>query len=173
MLNIGSYILITVIAFVAFFGLARKIPVFDIFIEGAKSGIGNAVSILPALLGLCVAVGALNASGAIGLLCKVLSPVADFFHFPAEVIPLCILSPISGSGSLSMFESILTQYGADSYIGRVASVISGATETTFYAVTIYFGAVGIKKTRHTVPAALCADFTSFILSALTVRLLFD
>lgn len=173
MLNIGSYILIAVIIFVIAFGLVRKTPIFDAFTEGARKGIGNALTILPALLGLCVAVGALNASGTIRLLCKALSPIAEFFHFPVEVIPLCILSPVSGSGSLSMLESLLAQYGADSYIGRVASVISGATETTFYAVTIYFGAVGIKKTRHTVPAALCADFTSFILSALTVRFLFD
>ncbi|MGN0560452.1 MAG: spore maturation protein, partial [Candidatus Fimenecus sp.] len=102
-----------------------------------------------------------------------LSPIFEKLHYPAEVLPLCLLSPISGSGSLSAFQTILETYGADSNIGRVASVIAGSTETTFYAIAVYYGAVGIKKTRHTAFAALCADCTSFVLAALFVRLFFD
>ncbi|HIS04479.1 MAG TPA: spore maturation protein, partial [Candidatus Fimenecus stercoravium] len=120
-----------------------------------------------------LAVQMLTASGVSDALTAALSPLLSKLGFPAEVLPLCILSPISGSGSLSAFQSLLTTYGADSFIGRTASVIAGSTETTFYTVTVYYGAVGVKKIRHTVLCALCADGISFLLSAVFVRLFFD
>ncbi|MEG1835866.1 MAG: spore maturation protein [Oscillospiraceae bacterium] len=172
MINIGSYCLLGILTIIVLYALFKKVKVFDCFVEGAKSGIGTAKSLLPPLLGLIVVVNMLDASGGINILIKIFEPITAFFGIPPEILPLCIFSPISGSGSLSMFENILTKFGADSYIGRVASVISGATETTFYAITVYYGAIGIKKTRHTVFAALCADFTSFILASFIVKILF-
>ncbi|MGN0519184.1 MAG: spore maturation protein [Candidatus Fimenecus sp.] len=169
----GNYVLLFFLGAVLLAGILRKIPVFDAFLDGAKGGIETAVKLLPSLLALLFAVNLLTASGIMEQFVAVLSPIFEKLHYPAEVLPLCLLSPISGSGSLSAFQTILTSYGADSYIGRVASVIAGSTETTFYAIAVYYGAVGIKKTRHTAFAALCADCTSFVLAALFVRLFFD
>lgn len=171
--NFGNYILLFFIGAVLLSALLRKVSVFDAFIEGAKGGIETAVKILPSLLALLFAVNLLTASGITDGIVKLLSPLFEKIQYPAEVLPLCLLSPISGSGSLSAFQSLLSEYGADSYIGRVASVIAGSTETTFYAIAVYYGAVGVKKTRHTAFAALCADCTSFVLAALFVRLFFD
>lgn len=171
--NLGTYVLLLFICGILLFALIRKTAVFDCFLTGAKEGVRNAISILPALVALLFAVKLLTASGITEALTKAISPFLSKIGFPAEVLPLCILTPISGSGSLSAFQDILAAYGADSYIGRVASVIAGATETTFYAVTVYYGAIGVKKIRHTIAAALCADISGFILASLFVRLLFD
>lgn len=171
--NIGTYALLLFISVILIFGFVKKIEIFNSFVAGAKDGMRNAVSILPALVALLFAVKLLTASGITGAITQFLSPILQKFGFPAEVVPLCILSPISGSGSLSAYRDILSAYGADSYIGRVASVIAGATETTFYAITVYYGAVGVKKIRHTIAAALCADISGFILASFFVRLFFD
>ncbi|MPM87511.1 Spore maturation protein B [bioreactor metagenome] len=150
----------------------KGVKVFDCFLEGAKSGLKTVVSILPSLVGLIVAVTMLRVSGGIDLIGFLVSPIAKLTGIPQEVIPLAVLNPVSGGASLSMFEDILKTYGPDSYVGMVASVMMGATETTFYAVTVYYGAINVKKTRHTIPAAVAADFTSFILSALFVRIMY-
>ncbi len=110
----------------------------------------------------------LRHSGALNVITEILKPIAVFTGIPVDVLPLAVLSPISGSGSLTMFEQILKEFGPDSMQGRVASIIMGSTETTFYAVTVYFGSVGIKKSGCTVPAALLADMTSFIVSSLSI-----
>lgn len=172
MSKIGAFILTGFILTVIIFGLIKKRNVFSDFLDGAKSGITTVLNILPAIIALIIAVDMLRISGLMELLTNVISPVADFLGISKELIPLCLVSPISGSGSMAVYNDILTNFGADSYIGRVASVISGATETTFYAITIYYGAIDVKKTRHTVIASLCADFTSFIIASLTVKLLF-
>ena len=114
----------------------------------------------------------LKASGGLDVLLSLLSPIGDFLGIPRDIIPLTILSPISGSGSLGVYESILKDFGPDSFIGRCASVMMGSTETTFYTLALYYGSIGVKKTRHTVPSALCADFTSFILSPRFVKIFF-
>lgn len=173
MRELGNYVLLLFIGAVVLTGLLRKVPVFDAFLQGARGGIGNAVKLLPSLLALLFAVNLLMTSGIMERISILLSPLFTKLKYPVEVLPLCLLSPISGSGSLSAFQSILQNYGADSYIGRVASVIAGSTETTFYAITVYYGAVRIKKIKHTAFAALCADFTSFMLAAIFVRLFFD
>ncbi len=173
MRELGNYVLLLFIGAVVLTGLLRKVPVFDAFLQGARGGIENAVKLLPSLLALLFAVNLLMTSGIMERISILLSPLFTKLKYPVEVLPLCLLSPISGSGSLSAFQSILQNYGADSYIGRVASVIAGSTETTFYAITVYYGAVGIKKIKHTAFAALCADFTSFMLAAIFVRLFFD
>ncbi len=171
--KIGTYILLSCIGGILIYAACKRVRVFDVFLEGAKENISCAFSILPAFVGLLLAVHMLTASGAADALTAALAPLLSKIGFPAEVLPLCILSPISGSGSLSAFQSLLAKYGPDSFIGRTASVIAGSTETTFYTVTVYYGAVGVKKIRHTVLCALCADGISFLLSAIFVRLFFD
>ncbi len=169
---IGAFVLPLVVAFIIGFGLFKGVKIFDCFLEGAKGGLITVKNILPSIVGLVVAVGMLKASGGLEVIVNLLSPLSKVTGIPEEIMPLAVLNPISGGGALSMYEMILKDYGADSYLGRVASVMMGATETTFYAITVYYGAVGIKKTRHTVMAALIADFTSFVASAWTVRLFF-
>lgn len=173
MSEIGTFVLLFCVGGILIYGACKRVRVFDVFLEGAKENISCAVSVLPAFVGLLLAVQMLTASGVSDALTAALSPLLSKLGFPAEVLPLCILSPISGSGSLSAFQNLLTTYGADSFIGRTASVIAGSTETTFYTVTVYYGAVGVKKIRHTVLCALCADGISFLLSAVFVRLFFD
>lgn len=159
-------------AVILLMGRLRGVDVFDEFLKGAKSGIDTSFDILPALVALITAIGVFSASGALDMVTAFLSPAAKLLSLPAEVVPLALLRPVSGSGALAVFERLLSQYGADSFIGRVASVMEGSTETTFYTVAVYFGAVSVKKTRHTVWAALLADLTGFVMSAFFVRLFF-
>ncbi len=165
--KITSFILPVITAVIVVFGLAKGLKVFDCFVAGAKKGFDSAVKLLAPLMGLVVGVTMLRQSGALGVITKMLMPLANLTGIPADVLPLTVLSPISGSGSLTMFEQILKNFGPDSPEGRIASVIMGSTETTFYAVTVYYGSVGIKKSGCTVPAALFADMTSFVVSAMT------
>lgn len=151
------------------FAFIKKVPCFDTFLEGAKQGLISTYKIAPSLIGLIVAVNMLKASGALEMLIDFIRPAAEFLGFPAEVVPLALLRPVSGSGSTAILNSILQDYGPDSFIGRAASVMAGSTETTFYAIAVYYGAVGIRKIRHTVPAALCADFAGMVMAVLSVR----
>lgn len=165
--KISSYILPVITAAIVIFGLAKGIKVFDCFVSGAAKGLQSAIKLLAPLMGLVLGVTMLRQSGALNVITKMLEPVARLTGIPADVLPLTVLSPISGSGSLTMFEQILKNFGPDSPEGRISSVIMGSTETTFYAVTVYYGSVGIRKSGCTVPAALLADMTSFIVSAFT------
>lgn len=171
-MSITSFILPLVIVLITVTGLLKKTDVFDCFAKGAEQGLQTAISLLPVLCGLMVAVSMLKASGGIKMISELLSPAFSLFGIPEEVIPLCILSPVSGSGSLSVYESILAEAGPDSVAGRIASVISGSTETTFYAVAVYLGSVGIKKSGVTVPCALIGDFVSYAVAAFTVNMFF-
>lgn len=153
-------------------GLIKKVPLFDTFLCGAKDGFNSTISILPSLVGLITAVAMLRSSGTLEIISKLLEPVANFFSFPTEVLPLAFLRPVSGSGALAFIDGIFSDFGVDSFPGKVASVMMGSTETTFYAIAIYFGAVKIKNTGHAVPAALAADFAGFIMSVLSVKLIF-
>ena len=171
--KLGIYILPAVVFCIILFGFIRKVPVFDTFVSGAKEGLRSTVSIRPSLIGLIMAVSMFSASGALDLLSSFLAPVANLIGLPKQAMPLALIRPISGSGSTAVLTRIFQDYGPDSLIGRISSVMSGSTETTFYAIAVYFGAVGIRKTRHTIPAALTADLTVCIVSALTVRLLFS
>ena len=172
MTEFGNYLIPCVIGLILVFGLVRRVPLFDTFLEGAKEGMKSTVSIAPALIGLITAVTMLKASGALDLFTAAIRPAAAFLGFPPEVMPLTLLRPVSGSGSIAILDQIFATCGPDSFAGRVASVMMGSTETTFYAIAVYFGAVGIKKTRHTIPAAITADTASFFISTLAVRLFF-
>lgn len=170
--KIGVYLVPCIIALILLFGFVRKVPLFDTFLDGAKEGLRSTVSIAPALVGLITVVTMLKASGALDLFTAAVRPLAQAVGLPPEVVPLTLLRPVSGSGSMALLNGIFADCGPDSFAGRVAAVMMGSTETTFYAIAVYFGAVGIKKTRHTVPAALSADLVSFLTSALAVRLFF-
>lgn len=152
--------------------LMRRVPVFTEFMEGAKEGVASCMRIFPSLLGLITAVTMLRVSGALDLLAHALTPVTAALGLPAELVPLVLLRPISGGGAIALLQELLHAVGPDSFAGRVASVMAGATETTFYTITVYFGAVGVRKMRHTLPAALTADVMCILLSLLTVRWFF-
>lgn len=158
-------------ALTVMFALFKKVPVFDIFIKGAKEGIVLLYGIAPTIIGLVFAVDLLSSSGAIDAVCSFIAPVADFLGFPKEIVPMVILRPVSGSGSTALLTSLYEECGPDSFAGNVASVLAGSSETTFYAVAMYFGSIKVKKIRHTLAAALLADFTAAVMSVITVRLL--
>lgn len=160
------------IAAVALYGAVRKVDVYDALITGAGEGLGVLVRIVPALIGLMTAVHMLRASGALELAAEALAPVLNRVGLPSELLSLMLVRPISGSAALGVGAEVIEAYGPDSYLGRVAAVMLGSTETTFYVIAVYFGAVGISKTRYAVPAALCADLTGFLAAAWAVRLLF-
>ena len=153
------------------FGLFRKVGVYDCFVEGAKDGLQSMVGIIAPLIGLMVAINMFRASGALELLAKGLAPALDFLRLPADVLPLALLRPISGSASTAIVTDIFKNLGPDSPAGNIASVMMGSTETTFYTVAVYFGAVGIKNTRHTIAAALLADLTGILLATILTRMM--
>ena len=160
-------------ALIILIGLVKKVNVFDEFIDGARENLQTSVSLLPSLIALVTAIGLFKASGLPDAIANILSPITAAGGFPSECIPLALIRPISGSGALAVFDGILRECHPDSYTGRVASVLMGSTETTFYTVAVYFAAVKAKDTRHTIPSALAGDVTGFFMSAVSVKLLFD
>lgn len=150
------------------YGLYKKVKVFEVFTEGAVEGLHTLYMIIPTITGLIVAVEMLRASGGIDLLCSLAQPAADLLGFPKEVVPMAVLRPVSGSGATALLVDIFERYGTDSAAGKIASVLAGSTDTTVYAVTVYFGSVGITNTRHTLPVGLAADLTAFLMSVLLI-----
>ncbi|MCI6653148.1 MAG: spore maturation protein [Ruminococcus sp.] len=157
------------VGFILLFGMIKKTKIFDAFIEGAIEGMHTLYMIIPTITGLVVAVEMLQKSGAIDLVCKMAEPLADFFNFPKEIVPMAVLRPVSGSGATALLTNIFENYGPDSFPGQIASVLAGSSETTIYAVTMYFGSVGITKTRHTLWVGLLADLTALVMSIVTVK----
>ena len=154
------------------YAMYKKVNIFSAMTDGAMDGLKTTVKILPPLVVLLSVVGFLRASGAADIISRALTPIFTFLGIPPEVSSLVLIRPLSGSAALAVGSDIIKQYGADSVIGRTAAVMLGSTETTFYTIAVYFGAVGIKKTRFAIPAALCADLTGFIVASLTVRLFY-
>ena len=152
--------------------LRKKENTYDLLLSGAADGLKLLVSIAPALIFLLTAVSMLRASGAVELISSFLAPVFGFFGIPPETAILVLVRPLSGSAALAVGADLMAQHGVDSAIGRTAAIMLGSTETTFYTISVYFGAAGIKKTRYTIPAALLADLTGFLVASLTVRLFF-
>ena len=153
-----------IIAGVSCYGMAKRVDVYDALLQGAAKGLEILLRILPALVTL------LRASGALELAAELLAPALEWLGIPPETVGLMLVRPISGSAALGVGSELITTYGPDSTIGRTAAVMLGSTETTFYTIAVYFGAAGIKKTRYAVPAALCADLAGFFFASLTVRL---
>ncbi len=152
--------------------LSKKQDVYGALVEGGQNGLRILLSIAPALVMLLTAVHMLRASGAIDALSAVLSPVFSFLGIPPETAPLVLIRPISGSAALAIGADLMASYGPDSEIGRTAAIMLGSSETTFYTISVYFGASGIRKTRYAIPAALVADFTGFFVASLTAKLFF-
>jgi spore maturation protein B len=171
--SISNWAIPAIVLVIVLTGFLRGVNVFDAFLRGARSGIGTAFRILPALVAIILSVGIFKASGALDMLTHMLSPLTGLIGLPGEVVPLALLRPISGSGALVIFNDILDTYGPDSLVGRIASVMEGSTETTFYTIAVYFGATSIRKMRHTLPASLTADIVGFIMSAAAVHLFFS
>lgn len=161
-----------VVAAAALYGLLRGVDVFAAMSEGAADGLRVVLKIFPPLVGLLTAVAMLRASGALDALTAMCAPLLEWMGIPPETAMLIVVRPISGSGALAAGADIISSCGADSLAGRTAAVMLGSTETTFYVLTVYFGAVGVKKSRWAVPAAVCADLAGFIASAWAVRLFF-
>lgn len=153
------------------YGMIKGRKVYEWFIEGAKDGLKVCYNIFPYLLAMIVAVQIFKQANLLDIINNILAPVVGMVGLPRELIPLVIIKPLSGSGAIGIFTDILQNYGADSELGLIASVIMGTTETIFYTVTVYFGAVKVKKTRHTIWAAIMADMVAIIMAILMVKIL--
>ena len=160
-----------IVTAICLYGLFRRVNIFDSFVQGAREGLRTVAMIAPTMIALLVALGTLRASGALTWIADLIRPAAEAVGFPAELVPMGLLRPVSGSGATALLTGIYEDHGADSFIARCASVLAGSTETTFYAVTMYYSAAGVKKIRHTLLCALLADLTAIILSVATVSLL--
>lgn len=157
---------------ISLLALKRQEDAYDLLLVGAAEGLKMLLSIVPALVVLMTAVSMLRSSGATELLSRFLAPVFSFFGIPPETAPLVLIRPISGSAALAVGAELMATHGVDSQTGRTVAVMLGSTETTFYAISVYFGAAGIRKTRYTVPAALFADFVGFLMASWSVKFLF-
>ena len=153
-------------------GFFRKVKVYEVFVEGEKDGFHTAVRIIPYLVAMLVAIAVFRASGAMDLLTAILAPVTSLIGMPAETLPMAIMRPLSGSGSLGVMTELMKTHGPDSIIGIMASTMYGSSETTFYVLAVYFGAVSIKNTRHAVPVGLIADVVGMLAAVWIVNLIF-
>lgn len=167
-----DYIVPLILLAACCFALRKRENAYDLLLEGGREGLKLIAAILPTLVILLTAVTMLRASGAMEQLEGIFAPVFSFFGIPPETALLVLIRPISGSAALAVGSDLMAQYGVDSQIGRTVAVMLGSTETTFYTISVYFGAAGVKKTRYTVPAALIADFTGFFMASLTVNLFY-
>lgn len=167
-----DYIVPLILLFSSTAALRKKENTYDLLLAGAAEGLKLTVTILPSLIFLLTAVYLLRASGAAEMVSTLLAPVFSRFGIPPETALLVLIRPISGSAALAVGADLMSRYGVDSVIGRTVAVMLGSTETTFYTVSVYFGAAGIRKTRYTVPAALFADFVGFWMASWSVRFLF-
>ena len=166
------WMLPALVAGLVLYGWVRKVRVYDSLVEGAKQGFDVALRIIPFLVAILVAIGMFRAAGGIDALVTVLGPVTSLIGMPAEVLPVAVLRPLTGSGSLGVAAETIQTYGPDSLIGYLASTVYGSTETTFYTLAVYFGAVGIRDTRHTLPACMLADVAGILAATFIVNLLF-
>ena len=171
-MDYSAYLVPLLLAFTALFGVCRRVDVYGALTSGAQEGLTILLRILPSLVGLMTAVYMLRASGLMEVLEGLLAPVLIRLGIPPETAALLFIRPVSGSGALAIGSEIMAAHGPDSYIGRVAAVMLGSTETTFYTIAVYFGSAGVHKTRYAIPAALIADLTGFAAAAFAVRLLF-
>lgn len=169
---LSNTVFLSLVAGIPLYGIIKKVKIYDTFVEGGKEGFQIAVKIIPYLVAMIVAIGMVRASGAFELMGSVLAPVLKFLHVPTDVLTLAIMRPFSGSASNGLLAEIIHTYGPNSFAAQVASTIMGSTETTFFVIAVYFGAVAIKRTRHAIPAGLIADTVGVIASVLICHWLF-
>ena len=164
-----DYIVPILLLVISLLALRKKENAYGLLLEGAADGFKLLVTLIPTLILLLTSITMLRASGALEWISRIFSPVFSFFGIPPETAMLVLIRPFSGSAALAVGSELMAQHGADSLIGRTAAIMLGSTETTFYAISVYFGAAGIQKTRYTIPAALIADFMGFFVASLTAR----
>jgi len=169
---VSAWAIPVLLAGIPLLALARRVKVYPAFVEGAKEGFETAVRIIPPLVAILVALGMLRASGAMDAATSALAPLTGAVGIPASVVPMLLVRPLSGGGALGVVGDVLRAEGPDSYAGRLVSVMAGSTETTFYVLAVYMGAVGVTRYRHALPAALLADVAGFAAAVAAVRLLF-
>lgn len=162
-----------IIVFIALYAAYRKVPVYESFVEGAKEGFGTSIRIIPHLVGMMVAISIFRMSGAMDIFIDFVRPFFDYIGIPSEVLPLGILRPITGAGSLAFTTDLIKQFGPDSMIGRIASTVQGSTDTTLYVITVYFGAVGVKKVKYALKVGLLADVIGFVASIVVCYIVFS
>ncbi|PLT34826.1 spore maturation protein [Bacillus sp. V5-8f] len=172
MTTVSVWMIPLLICFILIYGTAKKIPTYEAFVEGGKEGITMSFSIIPFLVGMLVAISVFRASGALDFIVQFLKPLLELLHIPAEILPLAIIRPISGTAALGMTSDLISFHGPDSFIGRLAATIQGSTDTTFYVLTVYFGAVGIKKMGDAIKVGLLADLVGVIAAIVVVTLVF-
>lgn len=170
---VSVFVIPTILVSIPLYGLFKRVPVYESFVEGAREGFQVAVRIIPYLVAILFAIGMFRASGAMDFLVAALEPVLRLVGFPGEVLPMAIIRPLTGSGSAGLVVDMIGQYGEDSIFVKMAAVMFGSTETTFYVIAVYFGAVNIKKARHAVAAGLTADIAAMIIAVWVVRWLFS
>ncbi|WZL73435.1 nucleoside recognition domain-containing protein [Clostridiaceae bacterium 35-E11] len=169
---ISVMIIPLMITMILIHGAIKKVNIYEAFVEGAGEGFKTAVRIMPYLIAIFLAIGIFKDSGALDLFIKLLTPFANFWGIPKEVLPLAIMRPVSGSGALGIVKDLIHTHGADSFIGRLASTMMGSAETIFYTMAVYFGAVGIKYSRHTLLAALISHIAAVIASVVVCSWIF-
>lgn len=168
-----NYFIPLVVIIIIIYGIYKKIDIFDTFIIGVKEGMKLSINLFPTIFAMIIAITMITDSGIINYICNIMRPLFIKIAFPTEVIPLAILRPISGSSSLVVLNDILTRYGTDTLIGRLASVMQGSTDTTIYIISMYFTSVGIKKIRYSLIVGLLADLLSVIISFIMVNVFFN
>ncbi|MDF2964573.1 MAG: spmB [Paenibacillus sp.] len=169
---ISAWAIPVIIVFIPLYAAYRKVPVYESFVDGAKDGFDTAIRIIPHLVGMMVAISVFRASGAMELMLGWMRPFFEMIGIPSEVVPLAILRPITGAGSLAFTSDLLQQFGPDSMIGRIASTIQGSTDTTLYVITVYFGAIGIRKASYALKVGLISDVIGFVASIVICYLVF-
>jgi len=170
--SISLWLIPAIIGFILLYGTFKRIPTYETFVEGGKEGIKISFSIIPFLVGMLVSISIFRASGAMEFFINLIRPALEFVGFPAEVAPLALIRPISGTAALGMTTDLIATYGPDSFIGRLASTMQGSTDTTLYILTVYFGAVGIKKMGDALKVGLLADLVGVVASIIVVTLIF-
>ncbi|MFE8702623.1 spore maturation protein [Cytobacillus sp. FJAT-54145] len=169
---VSLWMIPVLIGFILLYGTVKQVPTYESFVEGGKEGIKIAISIIPFLVGMLVAISVFRASGALEFLMNFIRPGLEAIGVPAEIAPLAIIRPISGTAALGMTSDLMATYGPDSFIGRLASTLQGSTDTTFYVLTVYFGAVGIKKMGDALKVGLLADLVGIIAAIVVVTIVF-
>jgi spore maturation protein B len=170
--TISIWLIPFLICLVLVYGTYKRVPTYESFVEGGKEGFSIAVSIIPYLVGMLVAISVFRASGAMELIVNLFKPVLHMFGVPSEIVPLALMRPISGTGALGLTSDLIATYGPDSFIGRLASTMQGSTDTTFYVLTVYFGAVGIRKMGDALKVGLLADLVGLVSAIVIVSSVF-
>ena len=170
--SISAWIIPSIILITLVFSVVKKIPVYETFIDGAKDGLKVTVGVIPNLIAIITAVSMLRASGAIDLAARAFSGCLDYFKIPVDVVPIMFIRSLSGSAVLGLFSEIAGNFGPDAYATKLAAIMVGSSETTVYVLSVYFGAVGVKKFRHSLCAGVFADIIGIIAAVLVARWLF-